>query len=402
MTAEDIDLAVRWLGGSVVAASDEAFGDKESLIRPEQAPTVEPGHYGNRGEIVDGWETRRRRTEGNDWAIIRLGAGGVIHEIDVDTTGFSGNYPVACRLEATARQGYPGVDELVAPRSDWREIVPRTPLRGDAHNVIPVADRRRSGYVRLSIFPDGGVARLRVHGAVIPDPRTFDGVTVDLAAAEHGGRVLSSSDDFYTGATALIRPGRPNTMGEGWETRRRRDEGHDWVVIALAAAGEVRRVVVDTTHFKYNASESAAIEATADDPSRSEPTWRPLLPRTRLQPDTPHHLDVPSDAGAVRAVRLHAYPDGGIGRLRVIGVVSPTGRREVAIRWFDALTEAEATDVLRAAGATDPAAIVASRPIADGWPRRTVGAAEADRRALESLVEGPAARSSIGLAHTCP
>ncbi|MFC7649733.1 hypothetical protein ACFQX6_62330 [Streptosporangium lutulentum] len=176
-----VDLASRWLGGSVMAASDESFGLKENLLVPAAADFV-PGRYDHRGEIVDGWETRRRRGEpGHDWTIVRLGAPGVITEIDVDTSFFTGNYPPACRIEARGTEGYPGADELAGTDEGWIEIVPRSPLKGDGHNLFAVSDPRRFTHVRLSIHPDGGVARLRVRGEVVPDPRRWDGVTFDLA-----------------------------------------------------------------------------------------------------------------------------------------------------------------------------------------------------------------------------
>lgn len=353
----DVDLAVRWLGGGVMAASDEAFGDKENLLRPEPA-AFEPGHYGNRGEIVDGWETRRRRYPGQDWAMVRLGAAGTISSIDVDTSFFTGNYPVTCRVEATGRQGYPSPAELDGPSTSWAEIVSRSPLRGDAHNVFPVTNAHRYTHVRLWIDPDGGVARLRVFGRIVPDPRILDGLTIDLAGQSIGGRVVASSDGFYTSAASLIRPDRARTMGEGWETRRRRDDGHDFVIIALGLPGQVRQVVVDTSHFRYNASESVALFGSAADGDDAPPSfdgtgWQPLLPRTRLQPDTRHEFDV-RDAGTalgpVRAIRLDAFPDGGMARLRILGEVSREGRLAAGLRWFNALTEAEAHEILVAAG----------------------------------------------------
>jgi allantoicase len=318
----ETDLASRWLGGSVLAASDESFGEKENLLTPSAA-AFEPGHYGPRGEIVDGWETRRRREPGHDWAIIRLGAPEVITSAEIDTSFFTGDHPESCLVEACGREGYPSPAELAGPAAEWTPIVPHSSLLGDTRNHFPVSDPRRFTHLRLSVFPDGGVARLRARGRVVPDPRELDGLTIDLASQRHGGAVVASSDDFYTSAGALIRPDSARSMGEGWETRRRRDGGHDYVVIRLAFAGQVSQLIVETAHFKYNASAEIAVQACTappPEPAADSAAWTPLLGRTRLQPDTRHVLAVPAPAGGqpVTSIRLDAFPDGGISRLRVI------------------------------------------------------------------------------------
>ena len=380
------DLASRWLGGSVIAASDESFGEKENLLTPTPA-AFEPGHYGPRGEIVDGWETRRRRSPGHDWALIRLGAPGIITSVDVDTSFFTGNYPQEVSLEACGHEGYPSPDELCHPSAGWEPIVPRQELTGDRHNLFPVTDGRRFTHLRLSAYPDGGIARLRVFGQVVPDPRGLEALTVDLASQAYGGAVVACSDDFYTSAAHLIRPDQARTMGEGWETRRRRDDGHDHVVFRLAFPGVIRRIVIDTAHFKYNASAEVALHASAQyphppsDPLADPAAWRPLLARTRLQPDTRHEFPSQHDQPAA-AVRLDAFPDGGLSRVRLIGRLTPGARRAAGYRWFNSLPTAQAVQCLVAAG-LDPSAaadLAARRPLPEG--------ATAGHQALTTLLEG--------------
>jgi allantoicase len=242
------DLASRRLGGSVVYANDELFAEKENLIKPS-APAF-AGEFGHKGKVYDGWETRRRREPGHDQAIVRLGVPGIVHGVVVDTAYFRGNYPPEISVEATAADGYPSPAELAD--AAWRPIVSRGPVRGDAVNYFEVADRRRWSHVRLSIYPDGGVARFRVHGEVVPDPAFLTG-TVDLAAAENGGWLLGCSDDFYASPLNLIMPGRAQVMSDGWENARRRGHGNDYAVFALAAAGRLRQVVIDTSCFVGNA-----------------------------------------------------------------------------------------------------------------------------------------------------
>jgi len=394
------DLASRWLGGSVVAASDESFGDKENLLNPAD-PAFEPGRYGNRGEIVDGWETRRRRAHGHDWALIRLGAPGIVSSVIVDTSFFTGNFPEQCAVEACGIEGYPSPEELDAPTADWTAIVPRSGLRGDTRNVFEVSDPRRFTHVRLSAFPDGGVARLRVLGHAVPDPRGLEQLTIDLASQEHGGLVVASSDDFYTAAQTLNRPDRARTMGEGWETRRRRDGGHDFVIFQLAFAGRVRRLIVDTAHFKYNAS--AAIAAYGCDaippPATGSPRWNEILGRTRLQPDTGHVFDVDCER-PMGAVRLDAFPDGGLSRVRVIGTIDPGARRGAGYRWFNSLPASQALDCLTSAGVPREAAsdLVGQRPLAGTWladlrarPTRGLGELAPHLSAIAVMLEGEGA-----------
>jgi allantoicase len=366
MTPET-DLASRWLGGSVVAASDESFGEKENLLDPAPA-AFEPGHYGNRGEIVDGWETRRRRAPGHDWVMIRLGAPGIITSVDVDTSFFTGNFPPTVSIEACGCEGYPGPDELAA--APWEQIVPPAALAGDSHNVFPVTDGRRFTHVRLASYPDGGIARLRVVGQVVCDPRGLDELTIDLASQEYGGAVVASSDDFYTSASHLNRPDQARTMGEGWETQRRRDGGHDHVVFRLAFPGVVRRIVVDTAHFRYNASAEVALYGSAQDPfpPGDSPAWLPLLGLTRLQPDTRHEF-TSQCAQPVATVRLDAFPDGGLSRVRLIGSIDPQARRAAGYLWFNSLPAGQAVHCLAGAGLQpEPAAkIAAQRPLPEGW-----------------------------------
>lgn len=397
----ETDLASRWVGSSVLAASDESFGEKENLLKPG-ASEFEPGHYGNRGEIVDGWETKRRRESGNDWAIIRLGTPGTITSVDVDTSFFTGNYPEFCTVEACGYEAYPSPAELSASATEWVEIVPRAPLRGDLHNTFPVADPRRFTHVRLSTFPDGGVARLRVLGRVVPDPRLLDRRSIDLASQEYGGAVVSSSDGFYTSAQMLNRPDRARTMGEGWETRRRRDGGHDFVEFRLAFLGDVRQLIIDTAHFKYNASAEIAVYGCREEPPPpvESPAWLPLLPRTRLQPDTRHVFAVTHDQH-VASVRLDAFPDGGLSRVRVIGSLDPAARRKAGYDWFNSLPLAQAIRCLEDAGVSRDVAgvVVGQRPLPELWldglreRARPEGQSRQEEEYLPELIrmlEGPA------------
>jgi len=335
-----VDLASRNLAASVVAANDELFAERENLIRPEPATHV-VGAFGPKGKLYDGWETRRRREAGFDWAIVRLGAAGIVHGVVVDTAFFRGNYPPEISVEATSVEGYPSPAELQA--AAWETIVARSPAEGDTENPYQVTDRRRWTHVRLCIYPDGGVARFRVHGEVVPDPRFLVG-TVDLVAMENGGRLVSCSDAFYSSPSNLILPGRARVMGDGWENARRRGPGNDFAVFALAAPGAIRHVEVDTSYFVGNAPGWVRVSALDARTAKldEDDAWQEVLPRTAVQPDTRHRYR-PGPAGlspvppAATHVRLDVFPDGGLARFRVHGVLTPEGFEAAWLRWWDAL-----------------------------------------------------------------
>ena len=325
------DLASRPLGGGVVFASDDLFAEKENLIKPAP-PVFDPAEFGNRGKVYDGWETRRRRGPGHDHAVVRLGVPGVVHGVVVDTSYFRGNYPPQVSVEAVGADGYPAPDELAA--MTWPTLVERVGARGDAANFYPVDSPLRWTHVRLSIYPDGGVARFRVHGTPWPDPRFLAG-TVDLAAMENGGRVVGCSDAFYASASNLILPGRAASTGEGWENARRRGPGHDHVTVALAAAGALRHVEIDTSRFIGNApGQVRLLAADAPDAPLPESAWREALPLTRVQPDTRHRFLA---GGVATHVRLEVIPDGGLARLRVYGEIVPDALAGLRQRWQSAL-----------------------------------------------------------------
>ncbi|HKS43970.1 MAG TPA: allantoicase [Amycolatopsis sp.] len=317
------DLASRRVGGSVLWANDELFAERENLIKPAP-PEFQRWSFGHKGQIYDGWETRRRREPGRDQAIVRLGLPGVVSGVIVDTTFFTGNYPPFASVEALAVDGYPSPAEL--SEMDWTTIVPHASLTGDAENFFPVGSARRHTHVRLTICPDGGVARFRVHGTPVADPRLLDLGSLDLAALENGARIVEASNMFYASPGNLISPGFAAVMGEGWETARRRDDGNDWVIVELAAEGVPRLAELDTTHFKGNAPGWAALSG------RRDGSWFEVLPRTRLQPDTRHRFLI-EDSRELTHLRLDIYPDGGMARLRLYGALTAAGRETLTTRF---------------------------------------------------------------------
>ncbi|WP_018331025.1 allantoicase [Actinomycetospora chiangmaiensis] len=353
-----IDLASRAVGGGVVAASDETFAEKENLVAAAD-PTHAAHTFGHKGQLYDGWETRRRRgdLDGEDWAVVRLGLPGVVHRVVVDTAFFDGNHPVSAEVDTCWFEGRPTPEQVVA--APWEPLC-GTDLKGNTAHPVDADVPRAATHVRLRIRPDGGVARLRVLGEVLPDVRRWRGIGVDLASLAAGGRVLDASNRHYSPPENLLLPGTAAHMGEGWETRRRRDGGFDWVDVALGAAGHVHQAVVDTTYFVGNAPGTVRLVGIGAEEVE-------LLPETPVQPDTEHWFGAADglDTGlVVDRVRVEVRPDGGFARLRLLGRPTPAAVAAAGVRRFDGLPAAVAEEVLLGCCAAPgwAAAVAAGRP----------------------------------------
>ncbi len=314
-----IDLAQPRLGARVIAASDDFFAPKERLIKAE-APIFIPDKYDDHGKWMDGWESRRKRVEGHDFCVIRL-CPGTIHGLDIDTSFFTGNYPPQASIEVCNCENDPG------PDTKWLELLPLTPLQGDAHHYLPIDKPGVWTHARLNIYPDGGVARLRVYGVAHYDWSKYEpGEWVDLAAMIRGGRALVCNNMHFGHMSNLIAPGQGVNMGDGWETRRRREPGNDWLILKLGHPGRIRRVEVDTAFFKGNYPShcsllGALIDETAEiDISPQAPYWRELLPRVALGPDQVQLFEQEvTGTSRISHVCFNIFPDGGVSRLRLFG-----------------------------------------------------------------------------------
>jgi allantoicase len=307
------------LGTQVTYATDDFFAAKERLIDAAE-PVFIDGKYDEHGKWMDGWESRRKRMPGHDYCIIKLGVPGVLHGVDIDTRFFTGNFPPQASLEACTSE-----DDV--PAGGWTELLGKQDLQGDAHHYIAINSDTIWTHLRLNIFPDGGIARLRVYGEVRPDFRSASG-GIDLVALENGGRAIDCSDEHYGSMHNLNVAGRGVNMGDGWETARRRGSGNDWVVLVLGHPGKIDNVEVDTAHFKGNYPDRVSLEAALfnaeDDVSNNSDKWKVLLPEMKLEMDKQHFFERElNDVGTVSHVRMSIYPDGGVSRLRLHGRIDP-------------------------------------------------------------------------------
>jgi allantoicase len=305
------------LGGAVIDVSDDFFAAAKRMLSPGE-PEYHADRFDEHGKWMDGWESRRKRCAGHDYCVIRI-CPGTIFGVDIDTAHFTGNFAPAASLEACNAEGDP------EESTEWIELLEKTELQGDSHHFLRIGNRDNWTHLRLNIFPDGGIARLRVFG--VPQNQKDTGTEPrwrDLASDEYGGTALACNDMHFGDMSNLLKPGKAANMGDGWETRRRRTPGNDWVILKLGRPGIIRRVEVDTDFFKGNNPAHCSLKgfllpegAVLPDDSAS---WAFLLPRVALGPD---QLQVfrrqLADIGPVSHVRFDIYPDGGVARLRLLG-----------------------------------------------------------------------------------
>jgi len=392
-----VDLASARLGAAVLAASDEFFAPAGNLLRPE-APVWDPDRYTERGKWMDGWESRRRRRPGHDWCVVRLGAPGTVEQVVVDTAHFRGNHPERVSLDvAVVEGGLAGSPVLGSLERLWTEALPPRPLQGDTTHAFDLERPPTATHVRLAIHPDGGVARLRVLGRARSD--VLDALATphpDLARLDHGGRIVTASDATFSPPHHLLLPSRATGMHDGWETRRRRGPGHDWVVVALGLSGTLSRVEVDTSFFRGNAPATCTLErceVPAGDATDDEGlaravagdalAWTPLLVEAPLRPDDRHvFADALRGERHAALVRFGIHPDGGVARLRVHGEPDAVAALRPGLAALDARPEPEArAALLDCCGSPRVATrLAAARPFGD--PHRLLAAADAAWEAL--------------------
>ena len=319
-----VDLANPRIGAKALFASDDFFADVSRMLNPEPAQFV-PGKYDDNGKWMDGWETRRKRTTGHDWCFVKLGRKGTIRGFDVDTSHFTGNYAPAVSIDATVCDSD---DDAALKDARWTEILPSTSLSGNSHHLLRATSDAAWTHLRVNIYPDGGIARLRVYGQPVGVFDSAGDALVDLVALENGGRPVAWNDAHFGTAANLILPGRGINMGDGWETRRRREPGNDWCILQLGAPGTIEKIEVDTAHFKGNYPDRCSIQAAYMEGGTDQSVitqsmfWPVLLPEQKLSMDAIHSFAAEiAKLGPVTHVRLNIIPDGGVSRLRLWGRV---------------------------------------------------------------------------------
>ncbi len=318
------ELAAERLGGEVLSCSDDFFAPKENLIKPGRGIFI-ADKYTDRGKWMDGWESRRKRIPGHDWCIIKMATSGKIYGVDIDTNHFLGNHPPYASIEACT--GY--AEDFNADQADWKEILPKSSLQPGSQNLYEIKDHDIYTHLRLNIYPDGGVARLKVYGDVYRDwSKVTASEIVDLAAAENGGKAILCNDMFFSHMDNLLMPGRGVNMGDGWETKRNRTPGNrDWVIVRLAHKGVIQKVLIDTCHFKGNYPDCFILEGCTIVKNEEvnfpdKVTWEVIVSQAKLHADKEHFFeDEIKNFQSFTHVRLSIFPDGGISRMRLFGYI---------------------------------------------------------------------------------
>lgn len=319
-----IDLALEENGGRTLLVSDDFFAPKENLLKLGRGVFI-ADKYTDRGKWMDGWESRRKRTDGHDWCILRLGKPGVIKELDIDTNHFVGNFPSGASVEACTMSKFSRINEIIN-NGNWVEILSKVELKGDSQNLFKIQIEQSFTHLRLNIYPDGGVARFRVFGN--PNNKIDNNDELeDFALSKNGGEMITCSDMHFGNMKNLIKPTTSIDMSDGWETKRRRGLGCDWSILKLASSCTIERVIVDTLHFKGNFPDSCSIEGCysleKNNNSILNPKieWTELLPYTKLAGNQENIFNINNES-TVSHIRFNIYPDGGVSRLRILGRAS--------------------------------------------------------------------------------
>ncbi|MBM4356981.1 MAG: allantoicase, partial [Deltaproteobacteria bacterium] len=365
-----VDLAARTVGGKALYASDDFFAEKENLVEPGRGVFL-ADKYTERGKWMDGWESRRKRVPGHDDCIVKLGVRGSVHGVDIDTNHFLGNHPPFASLEACDLEGDPSVESLL-DEVEWKEILPASPLKLGSQNLFAVSDRGPFTHVRLRIYPDGGVARLKVLG--VPVPAKVPEGRIDLMAVVNGARAVACSDMFFSPMVNLILPTPAENMGGGWETRRRRAPGNEWIIVKLAAPGTLEELEIDTAFFKGNYPDRCAVDgivwpdapitALVPNVDGTELDWQPVLRTKKLQADHAHRFTDLVSRGPFTHLRLRIFPCGGVSRMRAWGTVASleASSREGGLGRLNGLPREEAeARFLKCCGSTRWARAMAAR-----------------------------------------
>ena len=315
-----IDLAQSRLGSKIVYKTDEFFAPAKRIINP-WPPVFKEGVFDKHGKWMDGWETRRKRSKGHDYLILKLGKPGQIYKVDIDTSYFSGNHPTKVSMQACfSKKNIPNKN------SKWTTILKKQSTKANSHHFFNIKNKSIFSHIKLNIFPDGGVARLRVYGT-IENKKKFGKKILNLTSVLNGATPIVCNNEHFGRAENILAPGIGKNMGDGWETRRSRGKNFDWLIIKCATAGRVSKIQIDTHHFKGNYPDKCSLQAAYINSKisnksivNSSKKWKLLLNKVKLNAHKKHNFQNKLMKNKkVNYVRINIFPDGGISRIRMFG-----------------------------------------------------------------------------------
>jgi len=315
-----IDLAQSRLGTKVVYKTDEFFAPAKRIINP-WPPVFKEGVFDKHGKWMDGWETRRKRSKGHDYLILKFGKPGKIDKVDIDTSYFSGNQPSKVSLEACYSK-----DNLPSKNTRWFKILQKKSTKANSHHFFNIKNNSIFTHIKLNIYPDGGVARIRVYGSML-SKKKFGKKTINLTSVLNGAAPIACNNEHFGRAENILAPGIGKNMGDGWETRRSRGKNFDWLILKCATAGKVNKIQIDTHHFKGNYPNKCSLQAAYLNANASyknivnkSKKWKVLLNKVKLYAHKKHNFNnnLMKDK-KINYIRINIYPDGGISRIRAFG-----------------------------------------------------------------------------------
>ena len=315
-----VDLAQSRLGTKIVFKTDEFFAAAKRIINP-WSPIFKEGVFDRHGKWMDGWETRRKRNKGHDYLILKLGKPGRIHKVDIDTSYFSGNQPNKVSLDACFSK-----KKLPNKNSNWIKILKKKSTKANSHHFFKIKNKSIFTHVKLNIYPDGGVARIRIYGSM-QIKKKFRKKTINLTSVLNGATPIACNNEHFGRAENILAPGKGKNMGDGWETRRSRGKNFDWLILKCATAGKINKIQIDTHHFKGNYPDKCSLQAAylnnkISDKNivRRSANWKLLLNKVKLQAHKKHNFhNKLLKNKKVNYIRINIFPDGGISRIRVFG-----------------------------------------------------------------------------------
>ncbi|MCS5589832.1 MAG: allantoicase [Candidatus Thioglobus sp.] len=326
---DQIDIASSDQGSKVIYCSDEFFADSSRMLQANDPVWIE-GKYDENGKWMDGWESRRRRDGKNDFCFIRLGSTSIINNFNIDTSHFTGNFAPAISILGCCVPGGTTDDRVVdgSAVSEWFDLLTQENLKSDSHNLFSCKSTQPLTHLKITLYPDGGIARFRAYGNTYSEDTKYQMTGTNVISKESGARAVFANDEHFGCLSNVLEEHDPLSMADGWETRRRRKPGNDWGIIALSSPAKVHEIVIDTSFFKGNFPDTFSISSTnmtdTDDNTLIEKsnTWDKIIERKKLGMNKIHIFKKEDllHEQEITHVRIDIFPDGGIARLKLIGV----------------------------------------------------------------------------------